>query len=264
MTSQTATDKRILLSFDVEEFDLPLEYGHEIPEIDQFRATAAGLEIVLALLDRMEVTATFFTTACFAARQADLIRRVAVRHEIASHGFTHSHFVEADLLKSRLALEEIVERPVRGFRRPRLQFTDPEMIGRAGYLYSSSENPIWMPGRYNNLFRKRTASRCGTIWNIPVSATPVVRFPLFWLSFKNVPFAVVKAATEWTLSWDSYLNVFFHPWEFLDLRAYHLPWFVKRVCGRNLECRLETYLEWLKSRGRFVTFSAFTDSHALS
>lgn len=264
MISPLVTDNRILLSFDVEEFDLPLEYGHAIPMVDQMRATAEGLEIVLALVDRVGVTATFFTTACFAVRHPDLVRRIAVRHEVASHGFAHSHFVETDLVESRRTLEEIVGRPVLGFRRPRLRFTDPDLVARAGYLYDSSENPIWLPGRYNNLFRKRTVSRSGNLWNIPVSATPWVRIPLFWLSFKNLPFAAIKAATAWTLSRDSYLNIFYHPWEFLDLTAYRVPWFVKRIHGADLERRLETYLRWLMSRGRFISFSAFAGLPSLS
>jgi peptidoglycan/xylan/chitin deacetylase (PgdA/CDA1 family) len=264
MISLPVTSNRILLSFDVEEFDLPLEYGYTIPMVDQMQATAEGLEIVLALLDRVGVTATFFTTARFAVRHPDLVRSVAVRHEIASHGFAHSHFVESDLVESRLVLEEIVGRPVLGFRRPYLQFTDPDLIARAGYLYDSSENPIWLPGRYNNLFRKRTVSRSGNLWRIPVSATPWVRIPLFWLSFKNLPFVVIKAATAWTLSRDSYLNIFYHPWEFLDLTAYPVPWFVKRIHGADLEKRLETYLKWLMFRGRFMTFSAFAGLPPLS
>ena len=74
--------KRILLTFDVEEFDIPQEYGRDIEAQEQISVTADGLQTVLELLDQLHITATFFTTAHFALSQPDLMKQVARKHEV--------------------------------------------------------------------------------------------------------------------------------------------------------------------------------------
>lgn len=249
----------ILLSFDVEEFDAPLEFGQNIAEDDQFRIGAAGLRAVLDLMERLDITATFFTTANFALHEPDLIRRLVERHELASHGYWHSAWEDADLLKSRQTLEEVGQTSVIGFRRARLQPTSHEAIRNAGYRYNSSENPIWLPGRYNNLFKQRTAYFDGELLNVPISASPVVRVPLFWLGVKNFPMPMVRSASARCLSHDRYLNIFFHPWEFVDLSDWALPGYAKRHSGQPMLDRLAGYVTWLKGCGRFATMREFDE-----
>jgi len=250
-------DPLILLSFDVEEFDISLEYGQPIPESQQEEVSAQGLVALLELLDHLDMAATFFTTAHFALNQKSLIQGIASRHEIASHGFTHSQFEDIDLIRSRLVLQGISGQPVIGFRRPRMQATSGRLIQAAGYEYDSSENPIWLPGRYNNFFKPRMAHLEGSLLIIPASAVPFVRFPLFWLSFKNFPLELIQAASWLTLQNDHYLNIYFHSWEFADLSNYSLPGFVKHFNGERMLERLEGYLRWLKRHGRSVTFSEY-------
>jgi peptidoglycan/xylan/chitin deacetylase (PgdA/CDA1 family) len=247
----------VLLSFDVEEFDIPEEYGQRIPEDAQLRVSAEGLSSVLGLLEGLEVRATFFTTAHFAHHQPELLRRIAARHEVASHGYYHSRFEEADLARSRAELERIAGTPVAGFRMARMARVEPRLLREAGYRYNSSENPIYLPGRYNNFFARRTAYEAEGILNVPVSATPLIRFPLFWLAFKNFPLPLVKAASAVTLRSDAYLNIYYHPWEFSQLGAYRLPWYVKRIDAAVMLDRLGGYLRFLKARARFATFAEF-------
>jgi hypothetical protein len=84
-----------------------------------------------------------------------------------------------------------------------------------------------------------------------------VRFPLFWLSTKNVPLAVMKAAAGATLRHDRVINTYAHPWEFADLGAYRLPWHVRRLDGERLVEWYRRYLGWLKARATLVTFGTF-------
>jgi peptidoglycan/xylan/chitin deacetylase (PgdA/CDA1 family) len=247
----------VLLSFDTEEFDIPREYGQAISEETQFRVSGEGFAAVLDLLDHLDVSATFFTTAAFALRHEEPVRRAAARHEIASHGYAHSSFTNDDLRRSKDALERVCGAPVVGFRRARLAPTDRGAIQAAGYRYNSSENPIWLPGRYNNLRAPRKPYFTGDLLNIPVSAVPLVRFPLFWLTLKNLPLWTVKAGSAATLASDSCLNLYYHPWEFTDLRPYRLPWYIKRRDGQRMLDRLADYLLWLKRRARFATFAEF-------
>jgi peptidoglycan/xylan/chitin deacetylase (PgdA/CDA1 family) len=234
-----------------------LEYGQNIAEEEQVRVCSEGLDRVSGLLDRLGIVATFFTTANYARQRTEQIRALASRHEIASHGWFHNRFEEADLARSRTELAALVNKDVRGFRRAYMGHTDHGAVRRAGYDYNSSENPIWVPGRYNNLDKPRSAYIDQDLLNIPASATPLIRFPLFWLSFKNMPSFVIHAASMMILAADGYLCIYFHPWEFADLAPYRLPGYSRRPDGEALLGRLGRYLEWLKGRGEFSTMADF-------
>ena len=78
----------ILLSFDIEEFDMPFEYGLSLSWEEQIRISSEGCRKILNCLSRHEVKATFFCTARFAENAPELIREISESgHEIASHGY---------------------------------------------------------------------------------------------------------------------------------------------------------------------------------
>jgi peptidoglycan/xylan/chitin deacetylase (PgdA/CDA1 family) len=245
----------VLLSFDLEEFDLPNECGQALPHREQMRAGAAGVEPVLSLLEKHGITATFFVTAHFADHHAQLVRDIAGRHEIASHSYFHSRFDLPDVWRSRDRLQQITAEPIYAFRRPRLVETNRHVLQAAGFRYNSSTNPTWIPGRYNNLNHPRRPFRTGALWQLPISVTPRLRVPLFWLSFKHLPRAVLRRAMRRTLEVDGQLNLFFHPWEFIDLSPYDVPWTVRRCQGQAMVDRLDHHLHWLNQRARFVPFT---------
>lgn len=247
----------ILLSFDVEEFDAPVSRGRAMAMEEQMEVGGRGYQRVLELLDGLDAVATMFTTANFAAWHPALQRRAAVRHEIASHGFLHASFQEADLARSRAALQASSGQQVLGFRRARLQPTDPQAILDAGYAYDSSENPIFLPGRYNNLGKPRLPYSKGALLEVPISASPALRVPLFWLAMKNLPMGVVRDASARCLERDGLLNVFWHPWEFVDLSASGLPRYMRRPDGEAMCDRFSAYIEWLRARGAMRTFTAW-------
>ena len=253
-------NQSILLSFDLEEFDIPEEYGQEIENTVKFAVSLNGLKSILSLLDKLNIQATFFVTANFAFHNQTIIREVTKNHEIASHGFYHSEFRIEDLKNSRIFLSEITGNKVLGFRMPRLQEINEQEIIKAGYEYNSSINPTYLPGRYNNFWKPRTAYYSNNLLNIPVSVTPIIRFPLFWLSFKNFPLWLTKLNSQITLQHDNYLNIYFHPWEFTDITSFKLPIYIKRYSGEPMINRLEKYLIWLKSQGEFICFSEFKQS----
>ena len=249
----------VVLSFDVEEFDLPLEYGRQISLTHQIDVGLAGLKLVEQLLTRLQISSTLFCTGVLAQAAPDMIRRLSEKHEIASHAWSHTTFDREDPKKSRLFLSELVGKPVIGFRRPRLQPTDPCILKEAGYRYDSSLNPICLPGRYNNLGAPRLPYISGGLFQIPISTTPRLRLPLFWLAFKKMPLPVFKFWCAACLKHDSQLNLFFHPWEFLDLLDYRLPRLVSKPDGAALMDKLERLLIWLGSRASFETFESLID-----
>ncbi|MGL5059317.1 MAG: polysaccharide deacetylase family protein [Microcoleus sp.] len=252
----------ILLSFDIEEFDIPEEYGQPLADDIKFEMSRRGLSKIIALLEELEIAATFFVTANYALHDRDTIKQLSKNHEIASHGFYHSRFCLEDLQTSKQTLETITAKKVTGFRMARLQPVDDMEIAKAGYEYNSSMNPTYIPGRYNNLSQPRTAYYTDRLLNLPISVTPAIRFPLFWLSFKNFPLPAIQLATKLTLATDSYLNIYFHPWEFTDISQFKLPGYVKKHSGKTMVDRLKKYLIFLKKQGQFITISTFKDNYS--
>ncbi len=53
--------KAILLSFDVEEFDAPEDFGQALEDSTKFSVSLDGLKAVLLLLERLNIRATFLS-----------------------------------------------------------------------------------------------------------------------------------------------------------------------------------------------------------
>ena len=261
-------DAKILISFDVEEFDLPEEFGVAVSPDDKAGVSADGMERILSVLDRFPgVCATFFTTVNFARMNPLLFRRMASsgRHEIASHGVNHSTFDPNDLAESKRILEELSGRAVVSFRPARLAPVSKEAILAAGYRCESALNPVWLPGRYNHFTASLRPFRetCGLL-QIPVSAVPVVRFPLFWLSFKNLPFFLYRTGASMAMRSVGFFNLYTHPWEYSPKAKearWHIPSYITRHAGNDMAIRLERLLRYLEGQGDFITFSEFTDQY---
>jgi peptidoglycan/xylan/chitin deacetylase (PgdA/CDA1 family) len=250
-------NRYVLLSFDVEEFDMPLEYNFAISAEEQMTVGKKGLDAIGSILHDPAITATLFTTANFAMQYPDAIKELAAKHEIASHTFYHSDFIDDHLLSSRNKLEEITGKPVTGLRMPRMRNVSIKEVRKAGYLYDSSINPTWLPGRYNNLHLPRTIYTDNGMIRVPASVSPFLRVPLFWLSFKNLPYAIFKILALQTLKKDGYLCLYFHPWEFTDIENYGLPGFTKKLNGEPLLQKLKRLLKDLKEEADFITIGTF-------
>lgn len=254
----------ILLGFDIEEFDLPLEYSKPISFDEQLSISTNGTYIILDLLRSAKVKATFFCTANYADHKPEVIQQIVSEgHEIASHSYYHSDFKTAHLKQSKTRLEEISGSPVSGFRMARMMPVDEREIEKAGYTYNSSLNPTWIPGRYNNFNKPRSWFYDQNVLQIPASVSPLIRFPLFWLSFHNLPLAVLKWLSKITHAKDGYLNLYFHPWEFTDLtdERFGLPKYITNNSGQAMAKRLADFILWGQSKGyEFMRTDEFVKS----
>ena len=126
--------KKILLSFDVEEFDLPREHGAEISLERGVEVSVAGLERILGLLERKKVKATFFCTGNFATLRPDLIMRIRDEgHEVACHGVDHFNPKSSDVENSKKIVEKLVGAPVVGYRQPRMGEIDYKELKRCAH-----------------------------------------------------------------------------------------------------------------------------------
>jgi Polysaccharide deacetylase len=247
--------KYILLTFDLEEFDLPLEFNISIDRETQLEVSTTGLQNLLTVLRHQNIQATFFTTAYYAENNPALIRQlVSEGHEIASHLYYHSEYKTEHLLQSKQTLESITRQQITGIRIPRLKQFSCQAIRDAGYLYDSSLNPTYLPGRYNHLTKPRKLFRDAesSLFIVPMSVSPLLRIPLFWLSFKNMYLSAYMHLCNRILNRDHCLHLYFHPWEFTELDQFKLPWYIQRRSGKEMADRLDHFIGRMKSNAEFM------------
>lgn len=253
----------VMLTFDLEEFDIPQEYGQMVSDSDQMDVSIQGLDRLLRVLDTNDIKATFFTTGNFANQNQELVRLLSVKHEIASHALYHSpnhQFENEDIIKSKKIIESITGKEVKGFRMPRLKPFDHQILLDCGIRYDSSINPTYLPGRYNLLSENALPSLKNGLIELPCSTTPLLRFPLFWLSFKNLPIGIYTALCKRTLKKNNNLMLYFHPWEFANIDKYTLPRYVKSPNGQKLTNKLDQLIRNLRETNtEFVTCDTYCD-----
>ena len=237
---------------------MPLEYDIPISPQQQLTIGKEGLDIVLAMLGDAKAQVTLFTTAHFANHYKNTIQQAAVTHEIASHTYYHSHYKTEHLLESRLALQAITNTTVTGLRMPRLKQVPMADVLTAGYTYDASINPTWLPGRYNHLHLPRTHYIQHNMLRIPASVSSLIRFPMFWLSFKNLPFNLYYNMLLGALRKDGVVSLYFHPWEFANIQQYPTPKYTRSPCGVALQAKLLMLLTRLKQDGELITMQEYT------
>jgi len=217
---------------------------------------------LVPLLEKHHIITTLFTTANFALTYPDSIASLSLKHEIASHTYFHSSFKYAHLLESKLVLEQITKKKIVGLRMPRMKKVDHHEIIKAGYEYDSSMHPTWIPGRYNNLHIPRTIFQKDALTIVPASVSNPFRIPLFWLAFKNYPYTFFKNLCTQILKKDGFLCLYFHPWEFIDLEAFNIPRYTKKIDGQLLLDRLEKLIIDLAPYGSFCSIQDHLNKRA--
>ena len=258
----------VLLTFDIEEFDLPREHGVDITVQQSVAVSAAGTGRLLDLLARHGVQATCFCTVTFAQHAPQLVQRMtADGHEVASHGMNHWQPAKDAPLLSRPLLQQISGQDVVGYRQPRMMDTDNALLRQAGYTYNASLNPSFIPGRYMHLTTPRTCHVRDGVAQIPASVTPWLRLPLFWLSLHHLPQGMYHWMAHRVLQHDGYFMTYFHPWELCplsDYPQYHVPHLIARRCGDSMLARLDRLITHLQQQGcEFSTCRDFLATHPL-
>lgn len=254
--------KYFCLSFDIEEFDVPLEFNKSISEEDMFGISNKGTKRIIRLLDNRRLKATFFTTARFAIKYPSLIKEISKKHEIGLHGYNHNsdygnmHPSEAlkELIKAKKEIEKITSKKIYGFRAPRMSSVSTDVLKKLGVEYDSSLNPTYVPRHYNNLFEPRKIFEKEGIIIIPASVVPIIRAPIAWVWFRNLGLSYAKFCTRLCLLADNYAISYFHPWEFVSLAKLDIPLLFKRNTGINIYNNLDKYIGWLMDKKiKFIT-----------
>jgi peptidoglycan/xylan/chitin deacetylase (PgdA/CDA1 family) len=237
--------KPLLLTFDVEEFDLPAELGRPLERDQEFAVTASGLAVILALLARHGVRATFFVTGAFARERPLAVSEIAhAGHEVAVHGLAHAddytclapEIAVARLASARGIIEQMLGSSPAGVRTPRLRPCPSATLRAAGFSYDASPHPTWMPGRYRGLGLPRAPWREDGLVRLPISVLPGLRLPVSWLWYRAVGRVIGLRAIRLAARAAPYLHLYFHPWEAVDIRGLGVPrWLAVRTGAKFVD-----------------------------
>jgi peptidoglycan/xylan/chitin deacetylase (PgdA/CDA1 family) len=184
-----------------------------------YRGVDEGLPLLLGLLGRERIPATFFTTGDVARRRPDLLRELVDQgHELACHGDTHRRFdamnwdtAEQEICAATSELRKFY--PVSSFRAPNLSFPETyvAILEKYGYRLDSSRAHYKL-ARWTRPIRPSSLVRAGA--SVTSSA---LRLPL-WM--RRLIFGGLKSPAV----------LFVHPWEFVDFTRSRL----------RLDCRFRT------------------------
>lgn len=210
-----------------------------------------NVELILDMLDRHDVKATFFTLGWIAERYPELVRELARRgHEVASHGYGHQRASDQDraeflddIVRAKAILEDLSGHEVRGYRAPSFSIITGNLwafdcLAEAGYRYSSSIYPIQhdhygIPDAPRFMHDVRPS-----LTEIP--ATTIRAFARNWPAsgggyFRLMPYALSRRLIRRVNDKDGEAAVFyFHPWE-VDPQQ-------PRVEGASAKARFRHYL----------------------
>lgn len=255
--------KYITLACDLEEFSLPADFNVEISDKDISEISYDGVCNLLKILYKYNTKITFFVTERIAGIHPDLIKELYSKgHEIGFHGMitrnkeSYNDITE-DISLSKRSIEDIVKSKICGFKNHKLVVLPSHVLKRAGFLYDNTCHPTFVPGRYFNLFKSRKIQIKDGIINIPISVTPILRLPFSWIWFRNLGLNYAKLCTNWTLLSQDYINVYFHNWDFTNIKnsiAHKLPYLITRNTGDKMSDILDGYLNWCRrNRYTFIT-----------
>ena len=195
----------------------------------------SNTERILELFERFRVKATFFILGWVAERNPSLVKRIhGAGHEIACHGYAHQMIgtlnaleFRNDVKRARCVIEDIIGRPVFGYRAPSYSVTEKTMwaldiLAEECFEFDSSIFPVHhdnygipnaprfpfvhrVPcGRTLMEFPATTLRRCGM--NLPVAGGGYLRL---------YPYKITAGAIK-SINADEHqpAMIYAHPWEF--------------------------------------------------
>jgi polysaccharide deacetylase family protein (PEP-CTERM system associated) len=274
-----------MLSFDVEEY-FQVEAASACVTQDQWesipRRLGPALHRVLEMLATHGASATFFVLGWVAKRDPGLIRRISeAGHEIASHGMAHrmmgrltAEDFRKDLAESRALLEDLVGRPVIGYRAPTFSITHRtawaiDVLAEAGFQYDSSVFPIrhdryGVPDAPRSVHRARGPAG-GSLIEVPPLTLRLgsINWPVGGGGYlRLLPVRLVAMALRGAERAGQPGLLYLHPWE-LDPDQPVLPMGrLSRWRHRVGLHQTADKLAWLLARFRFATVSQYLKDSA--
>jgi polysaccharide deacetylase family protein (PEP-CTERM system associated) len=251
------------LTIDVEEFFQVHALSNVIKVQDWEEVTSSvesNTSVILDLLNQNNIKATFFCLGWIAERNKSLIRCISESgHEVASHGYAHQviysqtpEIFREDVSKSKKIIEDIIGRPVLGYRAPTYSITQKtfwalDILEQLGFTYDSSIFPV-----HHDNYGIPSAPR----FPYRIKGSKLVEFPIstFRLGklnfpvagggyFRLFPYLLTKLGLK-TIEREARPFVFYiHPWEFNP----DTP----KVAGLSALSWFRTYVNLSKTMQRF-------------
>ena len=242
------------LTIDVEDYFQVSAMAPYIPRSDWDKRECRverNVDLLLAMLARHGVQATFFTLGWVAERYPQLVRRIVAQgHELASHGYGHQRASDLDpaafrddIVRAKQLLEDIGGVAVQGYRAPSFSIGTGNLwafdsLQEAGYRYSSSIYPI-KHDHYGMPDAPRFAhSAADGLIEIPVTTLRIRGRNLPSSGggyFRLLPYALSRWMIGRVNQVDRQPAIFYcHPWEFDPGQP--------RVPGIDLKTRFRHYV----------------------
>jgi polysaccharide deacetylase family protein (PEP-CTERM system associated) len=233
--NDASSKKSILITVDLEDWfqveNLRPCYPHDTWGACELRVEK-NTHLLLDLFDRHNIQATFFVLGWIAEHCPELIRNIQSRgHEIASHGYRHQLCSELhqsalyeDLHHSKILLEEIIRKPVLGYRAPNFSITKElvDALGDLGFKYDSSYNSFGLNrrhGRADGLFSLSSNNHLvakNELMELPMSNLTSAGHTIPWSGggyFRFWPSTLFHAGVSRILKHDDNYMFYCHPWE---------------------------------------------------
>lgn len=227
-----------VLSFDLEHWHSATLLADAVEDPDDH--IEESTRIVLDLLDRHDVRATFFTVGEVAVEHPNLVGEIAATgHEVASHGHTHTPLFELspaaferELDRAAVAIERATGTRPDGFRAPNFSVNRGtawaiSVLETTGYRYDSSVFPIKTPmygvtdapirpyvASVDDPFAVRSKQRDGLL-ELPISvAGSRLRVPIAGGFYARLlPIRILEVAIRRLRRRGVPASLYFHPWE---------------------------------------------------
>ncbi len=214
-----------------------VDVERDVPStLSTWRGLEEGLPLLLDLLSKHGVPATFFVTGQAAEKFPKLIRKVSHEYEVGCHGYEHERFDEISakeqLRRIELAtkiLAKVTGRKVWGFRAPNFRPGTHTLsaLRRLGYLYDASNACYRIgpdPARFGLVEIRNTWP--SSLLRLPSGvSTRVLR-----LCLAALPLTVLD----------------YHPWEFVKVTGVKFD--CRFATGETARRRLDKVLEYLLSK----------------
>jgi len=194
------------------------------------RRVEQNIDRMLELLQANNVSCTCFILGWIAERHGGVIKRIAeAGHEIASHGYNHQLVYDQsheefrkDISETKLLLEDLTGKEVRGYRAPCFSITDwsIDILQEEGYSYDSSSFPTLAHDRYGHLTGVRPRVVVQELregfHEVCVSCLHVLGKGLPWAGggyFRLLPYPIFRAGVRKILKAKQPYVFYIHPWE---------------------------------------------------
>lgn len=194
-------------------------------------------KIVLDILKKHGVKATFFILGWIAERDHDLVKQIASHgHEIASHGYQHELLhtiddtrIESDIGRSLEILTPLSYNKIIGYRAPSFSITKhaARSLRAMNFIYDASLNDFQFNRRYGRMIAHKKVGRIdeercaytvleNDLIEFPISVNTYLNiyWPLGGGYFRLSPMWFLRKQVQDVLKVNDVASIYLHPWEF--------------------------------------------------